>query len=99
MVFEELYIENDEGKEVKIASHADIDDAEQSVRILPSENKKTPSKTITPTAGGSPAGTAGVSAPRTGDSSRQGLYLLLAAGAAAAGVLLLIIRRKAGQNI
>ena len=99
VVFEDLYIRNDEGKEVKIASHADINDAEQSVKIVSSEKEKTPSKTVTPGAGTSSAGTAGVSAPKTGDTSRQGMFVLLAAGAAAAGICLLIIKRKTERDI
>ncbi len=94
VVFEELYSVDESGKRVKIASHADANDAAQSVKITSPDVAKTPKKTITPEAAGTSGTASGVAAPKTGDSSRTGWYVLLLAGAAMAGTILFIIRKK-----
>lgn len=94
VVFEELYITEESGKKVKIASHADVNDAAQSVKINTPEAEKTPAKTVTPQAGKPAAGSAGVTAPKTGDNSRLWVYISLLTGAAALGIGLLNVKRS-----
>ena len=103
VVFEDLYVLNDAGREIRIASHADVNDSGQSVKIVSGKEvkpSKTPSKTpsVTPTktpeAAGSPGGSTGAGNPRTGDTGRIWLYILLFGAAAAIGAGLLIIRKK-----
>ena len=96
VVFEDLYLLYGEGQEVKIASHADVKDTEQSVVIRNPKATATPAKTPAPKAGqtASQAGVSGGSAPATGDPGRIRLYLLLLGAAAAAGAGLYYVRKK-----
>ena len=95
VVFEELYIAGESGKNVKIASHADVNDAAQSVKITSPEVTKEPKKTVTPGAAGTGgASSGGVTPAKTGDTSRIWVYISLLTGAAAAGIGLLNVRRR-----
>ena len=94
VVFEDLYILKEDGKRIKIASHADVNDAAQSVKITAPEVTKAPKKAVTPGPAGS-AGTAnGVTAAKTGDTSHMLLYVLILAGAVLAGAGLIMVKKK-----
>ena len=93
VVFEDLYRDN-----VKIATHADLKDKDQTIKINKPEEPSTPDtpKTSTPSKTGTPTGTSQMSAPvKTGDSSRmiRHLLVLLMAGFTAA---MAAIYRKRG---
>jgi len=70
-----------------VAEHKDLQDEGQTVKIVKPEKPKTPGTPGTPS-----------NAPKTGDTTKIGLFAGLLAASAAALITLLIRRRKAGAS-